>query len=84
MGTVSLNVFPNPFSTQSKITFSNPLNEKFIISVYDYTGAVCSKLVTTEGELVISKNNMATGMYLIELINEKTGNRMHGKLLVSD
>ncbi|MFI5220031.1 MAG: T9SS C-terminal target domain-containing protein, partial [Bacteroidia bacterium] len=39
--TFNLQFFPNPLTTQSTLTFSNPRNEKFIFTLYDITGRMC-------------------------------------------
>jgi hypothetical protein len=41
-------------------------------------------LSTTSNEIIITKGNKQPGVYLFNLTNEKTGEQMNGKIVISD
>jgi regulation of enolase protein 1 (concanavalin A-like superfamily) len=82
----NLQFSPNPLTTQSKLTFKNPNKEKFIFTLYDITGRVTESVSTSNNEIILTKGNPAKqdGVYLFNLMNEKTGERWNGKIVISD
>jgi photosystem II stability/assembly factor-like uncharacterized protein len=75
---------PNPLNTQSKLTFKNNNKEKFLFTLYDITGRITESVSTITNEIILIKGSKQAGVYLFNLMNEKTGERMNGKIAVSD
>lgn len=81
-------IAPNPLTTQSKLTFSNPHKEKFLFTLYDITGRVTETVSTTTEQIILTKGSKQAGVYLFhfdklsETTNEKTGERMNGKIIM--
>jgi hypothetical protein len=80
----NLQFFPNPLSTQSKLTFKNHHNEKFLFTLYDITGRITESVSTITNEIILTKGSKQPGVYLFNLMNEKNGERMNGKIVISD
>lgn len=93
---------PNPLTSYSTLTFSNPAKEKFVFTLYDITGRMVSPsgkdqsagsplsrgaggvFVTTDNKVILEKGNKPPGVYLFNLTNQKTGERMNGKIVVGE
>ncbi|HKR04125.1 MAG TPA: T9SS type A sorting domain-containing protein [Bacteroidia bacterium] len=80
----NLQFSPNPLTTRSKLTFKNPNKEKFLFTLYDITGRVTESVSTTNNEIILTKGSKQAGVYLFNLVNEKTGERWNGKIVISD
>ncbi|MFI5219657.1 MAG: T9SS type A sorting domain-containing protein [Bacteroidia bacterium] len=78
------NISPNPLTSYSTLTFSNPLKNKFTFSLHDVTGRVVETVNTDGDKIVLEKGNKQAGVYLFNITNEKTGERMNGKIIISD
>ncbi|MEP7169586.1 MAG: T9SS type A sorting domain-containing protein, partial [Bacteroidota bacterium] len=76
-------ISPNPLVSESVITFSNLSNEKFLFTLYDITGRETETVITTDNEIILTKGSKQPGVYLFNLANEKTGERMNGKIVIS-
>lgn len=74
--------YPNPLTTQSTLTFSNPQKEKFLFTLYDITGRIVESVSTVNDKVILSKGNKEEGVYLFNLTKEKTGEGMNGKIIV--
>ncbi|HKR06487.1 MAG TPA: T9SS type A sorting domain-containing protein [Bacteroidia bacterium] len=83
-GKPGLNIFPNPFSIQSMIAFNNPHHYKFSFSLFDITGQIVEAANTSSAKIILEKGNKKPGVYLFNLTNENTGERMNGKIVISD
>jgi hypothetical protein len=79
-----ITISPNPLTTQSKLTFKNPNKEKFLFTLYDITGRVTESVSTTNNEIILTKGSKPAGVYLLDLMNEKTRERWNGKIVISD
>jgi len=87
-----ITISPNPLTTQSKLTFNNPNKEKFLFTLYDITGRITESVSTTTNEIILTKDGKQPGVYLFNLVNEKTGERWNPdgrsgqveKIVVSD
>lgn len=71
---INLNVYPNPFSSSTKIVYDLPKSDNVLVEVYDVVGRKVTTLVNekqTEGlqEVVFdkAKSNAGTGLYFIKI-----------------
>ncbi|HKR03153.1 MAG TPA: T9SS type A sorting domain-containing protein [Bacteroidia bacterium] len=81
---ITHNFSPNPLTTQSKLTFKNPNKEKYLFILYDITGRVTETVSTASNEIILTKGSKQPGVYLFNLVNEKTGERWSGKALITN
>jgi hypothetical protein len=79
-----LRIFPNPFTVQCTIEFHNPYNDNFILYLHDITGRLIETSKTTGSSFMIRKGSKPAGVYLFDLLNEKTGEKWNGKIVISD
>lgn len=79
----SISLAPNPFSYRSKLSFANPGNEKFLFTVSDITGRITDTVNTSSNEIILTSENKPAGIYLFNLVNENTGERWSGKVLIT-
>lgn len=76
-----VNVFPNPFSTSTTITFENAAGERYELNVYDMLGQlVLSYPEITSNHIVIEHNQLLPGSYFYTLQNTKN-ETVSGKLI---
>lgn len=67
-GELQLQVFPNPFSQSTSISFLNPSNSTFSIYLSDYRGKVVLEQHNISGQgYIIHRENLARGMYILRL-----------------
>lgn len=78
---ISLNAFPNPFSTSTVIYFPNPNQELFHFQLFNQSGIkIISQNIKGE-KIEIQEENLAPGIYIFTLENE---NRTYnGKIIKS-
>lgn len=67
--------FPNPFNSQTKISFSIPYSSKVLLSIYDINGIEIAKLLNSdfqagEYEIIWDAKNSASGIYFYKLFME--------------
>lgn len=77
-------ISPNPLATVSTITFHNLSKEKFLFTLYDITGRQVESITTINDKIILEKGSKQPGVYSFNLVNEKTGEKMNGKIMVSD
>jgi uncharacterized delta-60 repeat protein len=75
-----LSVFPNPFETQTTITFKN-LQTNTIIKIIDVNGREIKTIYFSGTQLVIGKGIMQSGIYFLQITDEKK-NIMSRKIIV--
>ncbi|MEP7170800.1 MAG: T9SS type A sorting domain-containing protein, partial [Bacteroidota bacterium] len=80
----NINFSPNPLTTQSKLTFNNPNKEKFRFTLYDITGRMTESVPINRDEIILTKGSKQPGVYLFNFVNEKTGERMNGKIVIAN
>ncbi|HKR06485.1 MAG TPA: T9SS type A sorting domain-containing protein [Bacteroidia bacterium] len=78
-----MNVYPNPLTTESKLTFRNNKKDEYLFTLYDITGRVTESVTTKSNQIILTKDNKQPGVYLFNLINEKTGERWNGKIVIA-
>ncbi|MCB0642299.1 MAG: T9SS type A sorting domain-containing protein, partial [Phaeodactylibacter sp.] len=67
----SLTVKPNPFSEMAVITFDNPNNKVYDVTVTTLTGQVVKTLNGVAGNSIeLQRENLTAGMYFINFVSE--------------
>jgi hypothetical protein len=72
--TGNLKIFPNPFDSQSTLSFSN--SEEKNIYVYNTTGELVFSDSCKSSSYVLSKNNLAAGLYVMVCKEKNTTYRL--------
>jgi hypothetical protein len=80
---VAFSVFPNPFSTQAVISFTNQANEAYQVQLLNTSGQVVRRYDNVRGsELTVEKGTLTAGLYLASFVNE-AGQRSATRLLIN-
>jgi hypothetical protein len=67
-----ITIAPNPFSHQTTLFISGPLQDELFIEIMDVTGkSVQKRKVQGSNEIVIYKNNLVSGVYYYKLWTEE-------------
>ena len=68
----SLKVTPNPFNERATITFDNPNNKVYDITVTSLTGQVVRTFTGVNGTSIeLDRNYLTAGMYFVNFVNEE-------------
>lgn len=62
-----ISVYPNPASSEVHILLSNPTYQITKVSIIDMTGQVLHNFETSEAEFIISRGNITSGLYFLQL-----------------
>ena len=74
--------YPNPFTSSTTIDFSNPSNERYILSLYDFAGNRLRYNENVTGERIqLSREDLPKGTYLLEL--SSASNIYEGRLMIN-
>ncbi|OFY87542.1 MAG: hypothetical protein A3F72_20910 [Bacteroidetes bacterium RIFCSPLOWO2_12_FULL_35_15] len=73
-------ISPNPFTSQTTITFSEDKNN-IIIKILDLLGKEIKSLNFTGNQLTIEKDDMSRGIYFVQVTDENN-NRINKKILI--
>ena len=78
---ILLNIYPNPFTNEAIVTFSNPKQEETTIQLIDSRGRLLREYNDIRKDmLVIKKENLSSGLYYINLINDSQ--KYKGKIII--
>ncbi|MFL5766014.1 MAG: T9SS type A sorting domain-containing protein [Bacteroidia bacterium] len=66
----SVSVFPNPFSDNTKVSFSNPDHTESLLLVYDSMGKLVNKRKTSTNEFNIERSELNAGIYFFRIMKE--------------
>ncbi|MBI5219303.1 MAG: T9SS type A sorting domain-containing protein [Bacteroidia bacterium] len=73
-------IYPNPFTENTLVEFSNPDNFPYSLSVSDITGKIVKyRENISDNKILIKKENLSKGLYFIELKGKKI---FRGKIIV--
>ena len=61
------NVFPNPFSTFTTVSFTNNSNDQYELKLYDFAGNLVDEYKTNSDSFIIYRNSLSRGLYTIEI-----------------
>ncbi|MBC8265736.1 MAG: T9SS type A sorting domain-containing protein [Flavobacteriales bacterium] len=64
-----IKIFPNPFFNFTTVLLNN--ETKNIIQLFDISGRLLRKNVTTENRFQLFRNNLKSGIYLLQIQNKK-------------
>lgn len=63
-----LQVFPNPFTYSTRLSFPNPDKEPYQLTIFDSEGRIVRRFNNIcEDNLELSRDGLRTGLYIIEL-----------------
>jgi len=69
----TIRVYPNPFQNHTTLEFDNPKHEKHTVNIYNYMGQEVKSIDNIySNKIRINKENLRSGMYFLELRNNKT------------
>lgn len=74
-----IQIYPNPFTESARLQFYNPEEKECIISISDLSGKEIRNYSTRTNFLIIERENMSSGIYIIEIKGEKI---IRGRLVV--
>ncbi|MEC8610520.1 MAG: T9SS type A sorting domain-containing protein, partial [Bacteroidota bacterium] len=75
-----LNIFPNPFSDETTISFSNPSRKMVHIQITDTRGKLVREYLNiNSNKVTIKKEELAKGLYYVQL---KLNNQLHRATIV--
>lgn len=75
-------VRPNPTAGQSLIFFRNTSNSEHYMRVYDLSGRQVYSGQTIEKFFEIDLTGNAPGLYIFNILEDKSGSRLHGKIVL--
>jgi ligand-binding sensor domain-containing protein len=80
-----LNVFPNPSSKETNISFPYDDKEAYTLTIYDIQGREALQMdKVTGGHAIIPSENMTHGLYYFTLSSKKKERLYSGKFMVSN
>ncbi|MEO1262146.1 MAG: cytochrome c peroxidase [Bacteroidota bacterium] len=74
-----VNIYPNPFRDQATVELDNASGASYTLRLTTVDGRVLRTFKTTSSTLVIEKQNLQAGVYMLEV---KKGNRMQVEKIV--
>ena len=78
---MTINAYPNPFSSSTTLEFPNYSQEPHTLSVYDITGNRIRMVENiTSNKMVVERDDLSDGIYLFEL--RSATQTLNGKLVV--
>lgn len=80
MQRLSVNIFPNPFSSHSSIAFSDELKDASFI-IYDVVGKQIRTIDFSGKQLSIKRENLKSGIYFYQIVSDNKSVSF-GKLMV--
>lgn len=78
--TNEITIYPNPFTSQTTITFSE-VQKNAVIKVVNVLGECIQQLTTSNQQLILDMSGQAKGIYFVEIMDEK-GNDVNRKIVV--
>lgn len=78
---ITFSISPNPLSTSTTIKVSNS-NGSIQLKVYDVLGKLVKTLNTNTNEIVLQKDNLKTGVYMLNIYSEDGSFQDTKKLIV--
>jgi hypothetical protein len=76
MGNFSINVYPNPVKNQLNIAFNTNPSSAVHIKLMDINGRMIYQKESTESMHSIDLNNIASGIYMLQIINGQMQNML--------
>jgi len=64
----NIEIYPNPMNSKTTVYFNNPNNTEYQLNIYDITGKIVKTVNNiTDESVIIYKNQLNSGIYIIEL-----------------
>ena len=64
----NLNIYPNPFSNETSVVFSNPESSNIDLKLIDFRGRVVREYCQIrDNRIVIERENLERGLYYIQV-----------------
>ena len=77
---VSMTVFPNPMNEAAQINIS--ANDASHLIISNVEGKIIMNIPVTSSHIILSKNDLSSGMYMVQLVNDKNEMISRLKLIV--
>lgn len=69
----SVKLVPNPFQSQTELSFSNPEGKAYSLYIYDLQGKLVRSYPASKGSrFLIERQDLSAGMYLYRLVGERS------------
>jgi hypothetical protein len=76
----SIHLYPNPFSTSTKLVMDDNVSMPCILNIYDITGRTIMQQTVINREFIINKEQLGRGLFFIKL-NDKNNKLYRAKLI---
>tara|TARA_B100000902_G_scaffold398869_1_gene467283 strand:+ start:22066 stop:23892 length:1827 start_codon:yes stop_codon:yes gene_type:complete len=70
-------IYPNPFSNQSSVMFSEEKYRRF--NIIDISGRICQSFISSNSELIIDRKRLKNGVYILQILE---GNRVYNRKIL--
>lgn len=74
-------LYPNPIQDIGILKFFNPDNSEYTLSIYNILNERVQQYKTYSNFIIIKKENLKSGIYFYNLINNKTNRKTSGKII---
>jgi hypothetical protein len=75
-----LSIYPNPMNQSTQINISSL--DASLLTISDVQGKLIMSIPVTSSQMVLSKNDLSVGMYMVQLLNNKNELISRSKLIV--
>jgi len=75
-----MTVFPNPMNEAAQINIS--ANDASHLIISNVEGKIIMNIPVTSSHIILSKNDLSSGMYMVQLVNDKNEMISRLKLIV--
>ncbi|MBK6443799.1 MAG: T9SS type A sorting domain-containing protein [Bacteroidetes bacterium] len=73
---------PNPMEKSGELVFENDKSDKMQLRIIDVSGKEVLNISTNASKYIVNRGNLASGLYLFQLINTRTGEAHSGKIAI--
>lgn len=80
--TINFNIYPNPFEYEASIKFKREAHKNYSFKVFDLRGTLVESMDNITGdEVVVTRKNLKSGMYLFSVLADGIPSK-YGKLML--
>ncbi|HKR06504.1 MAG TPA: T9SS type A sorting domain-containing protein [Bacteroidia bacterium] len=76
-----INIYPNPFTESTQLSFNNAQHNLICINLLDISGRLIKAYITTGSKFLLSTSGIEKGIYVLHLINSSTSEMQVVKLV---
>jgi len=81
--TLSLSIFPNPFTNNTTIFFDNPKNEKHTLIIQNVNGQIVRTVDNITGSVLsLERGKLSAGLYTYRLVQKNAKQMYNGKFII--